>query len=98
MIQLEPSEFRKERKLVITWGVTFLIIFPLLITLGLLMRLNQGKVIKLPVNDFYALMTLHGLGMIGVLFSIAFAGIWYLISTRSEERRVGKECRSRWSP
>src|SRR5690242_21767378 len=22
----------------------------------------------------------------------------YVISTRSEERRVGKECRSRWSP
>lgn len=82
MIQLEPSEFKKERKLVITWGVTFLIIFPLLITLGLLMRLNQGKIIKLPINDFYALMTLHGLGMVSVLFSIAFAGIWYLISSR----------------
>ena len=25
-------------------------------------------------------------------------GIWYTASTRSEERRVGKECRSRWSP
>ena len=23
---------------------------------------------------------------------------WYLVGTRSEERRVGKECRSRWSP
>ena len=22
----------------------------------------------------------------------------YIIGTRSEERRVGKECRSRWSP
>ena len=29
-------------------------------------------------------------------------GIWgdgaYILATRSEERRVGKECRSRWSP
>ena len=26
-------------------------------------------------------------------------GLWYSqISNRSEERRVGKECRSRWSP
>src|SRR2546426_12061220 len=23
---------------------------------------------------------------------------WYATGTRSEERRVGKECRSRWSP
>src|SRR2546427_12766598 len=24
--------------------------------------------------------------------------LWYTTNTRSEERRVGKECRSRWSP
>ena len=82
MIPLEPIQLKKERRLAITWSVTFLIVFPLLITLGLLMRLNQGELIKLPINDFYALMTLHGLGMVGVLFSIAFAGLWYLISTR----------------
>ena len=23
---------------------------------------------------------------------------WFYMPTRSEERRVGKECRSRWSP
>src|SRR3712207_6044543 len=28
---------------------------------------------------------------------IAF-GVGWLVSSRSEERRVGKECRSRWSP
>lgn len=82
MIQLEPVQFKQQRKLAIIWSVTFLIVFPLLITLGLLMRLNQGAMIKLPFNDFYALMTLHGLGMIGVLFSMGFAGLWYLISTR----------------
>ena len=82
MIPLEPVELKKEKRVAITWSVTFLIVFPLLITLGLLMRLNQGEIIKLPINDFYAFMTLHGLGMIGVLFSIAFAGLWYLISTR----------------
>ena len=26
------------------------------------------------------------------------AGILWVAATRSEERRVGKECRSRWSP
>ena len=82
MIQIEPVEYKKERRLAITWSITFLIVFPLLITLGLLMRLNQGDKIKLPLNEFYALMTLHGLGMVGLLFSFAFAGLWYLISTR----------------
>jgi cytochrome c oxidase subunit 1 len=82
MIQLEPVHLKREKRLAIIWSVTFLIVFPLLITLGLLMRLNQGEMIKLPINDFYALMTLHGLGMVGILFSIAFAGLWYLISTR----------------
>src|SRR3712207_3624734 len=27
-----------------------------------------------------------------------FKGLYIAIKTRSEERRVGKECRSRWSP
>ena len=26
------------------------------------------------------------------------AAAWAIMTTRSEERRVGKECRSRWSP
>ena len=32
-----------------------------------------------------------GKGSLGML-------IWLVTTTRSEERRVGKECRSRWSP
>ena len=28
----------------------------------------------------------------------ALAGVWIADGKRSEERRVGKECRSRWSP
>lgn len=82
MIQLEPGEIKKQRKLVIIWSITFLIVFPVLITLGLLMRLRQGEDIKIGMDTFYALMTMHGLGMAGVLFSIAFAALWYLISTR----------------
>ena len=35
-----------------------------------------------------------------ILFKLLFPGInaWDMNSKRSEERRVGKECRSRWSP
>lgn len=82
MIQLSPAEIKKQRKLVITWSITFLIAFPLLIVVGLLMRLNQGEEIKLGIDTFYVLMTLHGLGMAGVLYSMAFAALWYLIGTR----------------
>ena len=82
MFEIEPVEIKKQRRLAIIWGITFLIVFPLLITLGYLMRLNQGEMISLSPGTFYALMTLHGLGMVGLLFSIAFVGLWYLISTR----------------
>ena len=30
--------------------------------------------------------------------TIALLTALYMVTTRSEERRVGKECRSRWSP
>ena len=32
----------------------------------------------------------------GILFSFTVASL--IVDDRSEERRVGKECRSRWSP
>ena len=82
MLQLQPLEFKSQKKLAIIWSVTFLILFPVLITVGLLMRLNQGEVYKVSYGTFYAFMTLHGLGMAGVLFSIAFAAVWFLIATR----------------
>jgi len=82
MIQFSETEIAKQKKLTLTWGVTFLIVFPLLITLGLLMRMRQGGMSELESADFYSYMTLHGLGMAGVLFSMAFAALWYLNGTR----------------
>ena len=35
---------------------------------------------------------------IPVLRQLARFYVWVIRGTRSEERRVGKECRSRWSP
>src|SRR3712207_8734905 len=32
------------------------------------------------------------------LIAACFAAMTFLVTRRSEERRVGKECRSRWSP
>src|SRR3989441_840652 len=49
---------------------------------------GTGCVKITPAHDFndYAVGQRHGLPQIGVM------------TLRSEERRVGKECRSRWSP
>ena len=40
-----------------------------------------------------------GIGGMQAALDLAEAGFKvYLVESRSEERRVGKECRSRWSP
>ena len=43
------------------------------------------------------LITGVGLPLLGVL-AICYSGVNLRELARSEERRVGKECRSRWSP
>ncbi|MCO5259781.1 MAG: cbb3-type cytochrome c oxidase subunit I [Crocinitomicaceae bacterium] len=82
MEELTTTEYKKQRKLIIVWGITFLVVFPLLVTLGMLMRISHAELADISAERFYSFMTLHGLGMIGLLFSFAFAGIWYLLSTR----------------
>ncbi|GAB1429903.1 cytochrome c oxidase subunit I [Ignavibacteria bacterium] len=89
MIQLSFEEQKGQRKFVVAWSITFLVLFPVLIALGLLMRLNQGEIIAMQPTTFYAIMTLHGLGMAGVLFSMSFAGLWYLIGTRYTKLSLG---------
>jgi cytochrome c oxidase subunit 1 len=89
MIFTDAIELKRQRKLAIIWGVTFLILFPFLVTLGLLMRLDQGNLTTLSPTTFYALMTLHGLGMAGVLFSFAFSALWYLNGTRYVKLSAG---------
>ncbi|MCO6461555.1 MAG: cbb3-type cytochrome c oxidase subunit I [Saprospiraceae bacterium] len=82
MSQINSTDFKKQKNLIALWSYTFLIIFPLLIILGLLMRLNQGEVIDLGIDNFYVVMTLHGLGMAGLLYSMAFGALWYLLASR----------------
>ncbi|MBS1746397.1 MAG: cbb3-type cytochrome c oxidase subunit I [Bacteroidetes bacterium] len=88
MLQISPVEIKRQRKLVIIWSITFMVVFPLLIILGLLMRLNQGEDINLGADTFYTLMTLHGLGMAGLLFTFSFAGLWYLVGTRQAKLNI----------
>src|SRR5574341_1433929 len=49
-------------------------------------------------NQVFAAIDYRPAALIAVSFLIKFFLIFYCFSARSEERRVGKECRSRWSP
>ena len=56
------------------WAWTVPVLFLVLVLLGLTMRLNQATVINIDADLFYAVMTLHGLGMAGTAFVAGFAG------------------------
>jgi cytochrome c oxidase subunit I len=62
------------------WGWTVPVLFFVLVLLGLTMRLNQAAVISADADFFYAMMTLHGLGMAGTAFVAGFAGVTYLLA------------------
>src|SRR5688572_32555044 len=67
----------------------------------------------LPIYPLFTSLTGIGLGLsrqsnnilvklltpiVGLMMAIFMHSIWNGSAVRSEERRVGKECRSRWSP
>jgi cytochrome c oxidase subunit 1 len=68
-------------RLTLTWVLTALVLFPILAVLGLLMRISQaGFLASVPPEWFYAVMTLHGLGMVGLWFVAGMAGISVLLA------------------
>jgi len=68
-------------RLTLTWVLVALVLFPILAVLGFLMRVLQaGFFAALPPEWFYAVMTLHGLGMVGLWFVAGMAGISFLLS------------------
>jgi cytochrome c oxidase subunit I len=62
------------------WAWTVPLLFLVLVLLGLTMRLNQAMVINVDADLFYAIMTLHGLGMAGTAFVAGLAGVTYLLA------------------
>ena len=68
-----------------------------------IMRFMQGRY---GVDPFSKFLLVAGLVVVFLSAALGNRGIgtvlyligWILIIYRSEERRVGKECRSRWSP
>lgn len=62
------------------YSITALLVFVVLVLLGLIMRISQSGIAELRPDYFYAIMTLHGLGMAGVLYTAGFAAVWYLLA------------------
>ncbi len=65
------------KRMVMVWTITVMVTFLVLVILGLTMRMNQAGTISLTPNLFYAIMTVHGLGMAGTLFIGAVIAVWY---------------------
>lgn len=69
----------KLRKITSVWILAVFVLFIVSIVLGILMRLNQGEIIKQNSVTFYTNMTTHGLTMIGIWFVAGMAAINYLM-------------------
>src|SRR4249920_1027246 len=78
--QPDPYTVRLTR-LTLVWVLTALVLFPILAVLGLLMRtLQSGYFQAVPPEWFYAVMTMHGLGMVGLWFVAGMAGLSFLLA------------------
>lgn len=69
----------KLNKVTALWIIIILVLFVVSITLGIIMRLNQGELISITPVSFYVDMTVHGLTMIGIWFVAGMAAVNYIL-------------------
>jgi cytochrome c oxidase subunit 1 len=75
------SQMRSWRRMTLLWGATVLVLLPVLVALGYFMRMFQSNLFPaVPPEWFYAVLTLHSLGMVGAWFVGTMAGVSYLLS------------------
>lgn len=60
----------------------------LMMTVGFIMRLAQGKVLNVPSDLFYQLMTVHGTGMVGIAALGSASIMWYFASRHLDLSRT----------
>jgi len=60
------------------------LVFVLMMALGVLMRLSQGGWLSLPDDWFYQVMTLHGVGMVGISGLSGAAISWHFLGRHVE--------------
>lgn len=73
----QSADERAARRMVMVWAVTVIAILLVLMFLGLAMRMNQAGFLAVSPDLFYAMMTLHGLGMAGTLFIGGAVAVWF---------------------
>lgn len=74
------SDEEGARRITLIWMVTGAVLLPVLALAGLMMRLTQSLTGLIPPRAFYALLTFHGIGMVGVVLMIITALFWYVMS------------------
>src|SRR6516225_8914821 len=79
-VAVDPYMARLTR-VTLTWVLVALVLFPVLAVLGFLMRtLQAGFLPDVAPEWFYAILTLHGLGMVGLWFVAGMAGMGVLLA------------------
>lgn len=73
------DENRDARKVMWTYIATGLAIFFVMFLLGMVMRAEQAGWISLDPGWFYALLSLHGIGMITAMAIAGLGTLWYLV-------------------
>ncbi len=64
---------------VLAYLVTVAVVLLLMMVFGLLMRMEQARVITMGASWFYELMTLHGAGMVGIAGLAGAAIMWHFL-------------------
>lgn len=57
-----------------------ILMFSFFVLIGIILRMNQGSMINLSSDVFYALMTAHGVGMAVSLFIGSYSCAWFLLN------------------
>jgi cytochrome c oxidase subunit 1 len=78
----QRSVERDARVATLTWLITLLAVFSLMVLLGIALRLAQGAQLELQPQTFYSVMTMHGLGMAGALFTVGLVMVWHIVAQR----------------
>lgn len=69
----------RERAIMWAYMLTGIAVFVLMAFAGLAMRIEQAQWIQLNAQTFYAILTLHGAGMITAMVLCGMGGLWYLM-------------------
>jgi cytochrome c oxidase subunit 1 len=76
---LKDAEMIAARRLMWAYVVTGLAVLGLMVLAGVVLRATQANWIALDPGRFYALMTLHGAGMIVAMATSGMGILWYLL-------------------